>query len=76
MIVRSLGADANRHRSPSIVKPRDAVLVRMATHARSVAKRLLNEWHRHNQPIAHDQVPAESGLNVADWENMAASAGS
>jgi len=37
---------------------------------------LLNEWHRHNQPIAHDQVPAESGLTVADWENMAASAGS
>ena len=36
MIVRSLGAYANRHRSPSIVKPRDAVLVRMATHARSV----------------------------------------
>lgn len=35
-----------------------------------------DEWHRHNQPIAHDQVPAESGLTVADWENMAASAGS
>ncbi len=26
-----------------------------------------DEWSRHNQPIAHEEVLAEFGLSVADW---------
>lgn len=29
------------------------------------------EWRRHNEPIPHEQVLAEFGLTVADWEKMA-----
>jgi hypothetical protein len=29
-----------------------------------------DEWLRHNQPIAHEQVLAEFGLTMADWEKM------
>ncbi len=32
-----------------------------------------DEWLRHNQPIPHEQVLAEFGLTLADWERMAAS---
>lgn len=35
-----------------------------------------DEWLRHDQLMRHDQVLAKSGLTVADWENMAASASS
>lgn len=30
-----------------------------------------DEWLRHNQPIPHEQVLAELGLTMADWEKMA-----
>lgn len=29
------------------------------------------EWLRHNEPIPHEQVLAEFGLTMADWEKMA-----
>ena len=29
-----------------------------------------DEWLKHNQPIAHEEVLAEFGLTVADWERM------
>jgi len=29
------------------------------------------EWLRHNKPIPHEQVLAELGLTMADWERMA-----
>ena len=29
-----------------------------------------DEWSKHNEPIPHEQVLAEFGLNMADWENM------
>jgi hypothetical protein len=29
-----------------------------------------DEWLRHNQPIAHEDVLAEFGLTMADWEKM------
>jgi hypothetical protein len=32
-----------------------------------------DEWLRHNQPIPHEEVLAEFGLTLADWEKMAAS---
>jgi len=29
-----------------------------------------DEWSKHNKPIPHEQVLAEFGLNMADWEQM------
>jgi len=28
------------------------------------------EWSKHNEPIPHEQVLAEFGLTMADWEKM------
>jgi hypothetical protein len=30
-----------------------------------------DEWLKHNRPIPHEEVLAEFGLTVADWEKMA-----
>ena len=30
-----------------------------------------DEWLKHNQPIPHEEVLAELGLTMADWEKMA-----
>jgi hypothetical protein len=29
-----------------------------------------DEWSKHNNPIPHEQVLAEFGLSMADWEKM------
>jgi hypothetical protein len=29
-----------------------------------------DEWLRHNQPITHEEVLAEFGLTMADWEKI------
>ncbi len=29
-----------------------------------------DEWSQHNAPIPHEQVLAEFGLSMADWEKM------
>ena len=29
-----------------------------------------DEWLKHNEPIPHEQVLAEFGLSMADWERM------
>lgn len=29
-----------------------------------------DEWSKHNQPIPHEEVLAEFGLTMADWEKM------
>jgi hypothetical protein len=29
-----------------------------------------DEWLKHNQPIRHEEVLAEFGLTMADWEKM------
>lgn len=31
-----------------------------------------DEWLKHNPPIPHEEVLAEFGLTMADWEGMAA----
>jgi hypothetical protein len=36
---------------------------------KAVAK--ADEWLKHNQPIAHEEVLAELGLTMSDWEKMA-----
>ena len=30
-----------------------------------------DEWLKHNQPIPHEEVLAEFGLTMNDWEKMA-----
>jgi len=30
-----------------------------------------DEWLKHNQPIPHEEVLAELGFTMADWEKMA-----
>jgi hypothetical protein len=30
-----------------------------------------DEWLKHNEPIPHEEVLAEFGLTMADWEKMA-----
>ncbi len=30
-----------------------------------------DEWLKHNQPIPHEEVLAELGLTLGDWERMA-----
>jgi hypothetical protein len=30
-----------------------------------------DEWLKHNQPIPHEEVLAEFGLTMADWEKIA-----
>jgi hypothetical protein len=29
-----------------------------------------DEWLKHNEPIPHEEVLAEFGLTMTDWENM------
>ena len=29
-----------------------------------------DEWSKHNEPIPHEQVLAEFGLTMTDWEKM------
>ena len=36
--------------------------------ARAIAE--ADEWSKHNDPIPHEQVLAEFGLTMADWEKM------
>jgi hypothetical protein len=36
----------------------------------SPAEAKADEWSRHNEPIPHEQVLAEFGISIADWEKM------
>ena len=36
--------------------------------ARAIAE--ADEWSKHNEPIPHEQVLAEFGLSMADWEKI------
>ncbi len=38
------------------------------TEAKALAE--AEEWSLHNDPIPHEQVLAEFGLSMADWEKM------
>jgi hypothetical protein len=40
------------------------------SHAERIAIAQADEWLRHNQPIAHEDVLADFGLTMADWEKM------
>jgi hypothetical protein len=38
------------------------------TEAKAIAE--ADEWSKHNNPIPHEQVLAEFGLSMTDWEKM------
>jgi hypothetical protein len=40
------------------------------SHAEREAVAEADEWLTHNQPIPHEEVLAEFGLTMADWEKM------
>jgi hypothetical protein len=40
------------------------------SHAERQAVAEADEWLKHNQPIPHEEVLAEFGLTMADWEKM------
>lgn len=40
------------------------------SHAERQAVAEADEWLQHHQPIAHEEVLAEFGLTMADWEKM------
>jgi hypothetical protein len=40
------------------------------SHAERNAAGEADEWLKHNQPIPHEEVLAEFGLTMADWEKM------
>jgi hypothetical protein len=42
------------------------------SHAERQAVAEADEWLQHNQPIPHEEVLAELGLTMADWEKMGA----
>jgi len=39
-----------------------------AAEANAIAE--ADEWSKHNEPIPHEQVLAEFGLTMADWEKI------
>jgi hypothetical protein len=40
------------------------------SHAEREAVTAADEWLKHNQPICHEEVLAEFGLTMADWDKM------
>jgi hypothetical protein len=40
------------------------------SHAERQAVAEADEWLKHNQPIPHEEVLAEFGLTMADWDKM------
>jgi len=40
------------------------------SHAEAMAIAEADEWSKHNPPIPHEEVLAEFGLSLADWEKM------
>ena len=40
------------------------------TNAERKAVAEADEWLKHNQPIPHEEVLAEFGLTMADWDRM------
>ena len=53
--------------APDMVSPEDGDTLSPAE-AKAIAE--ADEWLKHNQPIPHEEVLAEFGLTMADWEKM------
>ena len=56
------------HLLETIVSPEEDSDTLSPSEARAIAES--DEWSKHNQPIPHEQVLAEFGLTLAEWEKM------
>jgi hypothetical protein len=54
--------------SPATVLPDEDGDTLSGAERKAVAE--ADEWLRQNQPIAHEEVLAECGLTMADWDKM------
>jgi hypothetical protein len=56
------------HLLETIVSPQDDGDTLSDAELKAIAE--ADEWLKHNQPIAHEEVLAEFGLTMADWDKM------
>ncbi len=56
------------HLLETMVPPEEDSDTLSPAEAKAIAE--ADEWSKHNDPIPHEQVLAEFGLSVADWETM------
>ncbi len=54
--------------APDKVSPEEDSDTLSPAEAKAIAE--ADEWLKHNRPIAHEEVLAEYGLTMADWEKM------
>lgn len=60
--------DAVVHLLETMLSPEEDADALSPAEAKAIAE--ADEWSKHNQPIPHEQVLAEFGLTMADWEKM------
>ena len=56
------------HLLEAMISPEDDSDTLSNSERKAVAE--ADEWLKHNQPIPHEEVLAEFGLTMADWDNM------
>jgi hypothetical protein len=56
------------HLLKTMVPPEEDSDTLSPAEAKAIAE--ADEWSKHNAPIPHEQVLAEFGLTMADWEKM------
>lgn len=56
------------HLLETMVSPEEDGDTLSPAEAKAIAE--ADEWSKHNEPIPHEQVLAEFGLTMADWEKM------
>ena len=54
--------------SPDVISPEEDGDTLSPAEAKAIAE--ADEWSKHNEPIPHEQVLAEFGLTMADWEKI------
>lgn len=54
--------------TPDVISPEEDGDTLSLAEAKAIAE--ADEWSKHNEPIPHEQVLAEFGLTVTDWEKM------
>ena len=56
------------HLLETMISPEEDEDTLSPAEAKAIAE--ADEWSKHNEPIPHEQVLAEFGLTMADWEKM------
>ena len=54
--------------TPDMISPEEDGDTLSPAEAKAIAE--ADEWSKHNEPIPHEQVLAEFGLSMADWEKL------